>query len=58
MRLNQLKSFPLFHLHAALFIGMFRTRVERNRGPHLCVDLWVSCGSGVRGRGSDVQSVV
>ena len=53
-------------LHVAFFAGMLRTRVGRDRAFHPDVDLWVSCGSGVRcfevrvvcGRGSDVQSVV
>ena len=35
-------------LPGALVIGMLRTRVDRNRAPHSCVDLWVSGGSGVR----------
>ena len=32
----------------AFFVGMLRTRVDRNRAPHTCVDLWVSGGTGVR----------
>ena len=31
-----------------LHVGILCARVDRNRSPHTCVDLWVSCGSGVR----------
>ena len=58
MSLTSGSSFPL---HGAFFVGVLRTRVGCNRAPHTCVDLRVSCGSGVRwfyvrGRGSDAQS--
>ena len=35
-------------MQIAVFVGMLRTRVDRNRAPHPCVNLWVSGGSGVR----------
>ena len=34
----------LSHMHVAFFGGILCTRVDRNRAPHPCVDLWVSCG--------------
>ena len=49
------------HLHVAFYVECS----DRNRAPHPCVDLWVSCGPGVGcfelkgawNRGLDVQSV-
>ena len=35
-------------MHVAFVFGMLRTRVDRNRARHTCVDLCVSSGSGVR----------
>ena len=41
-------SFSLLSLVSCIFAGMLCTQVNRNRAPHLCVELWVSCRSGVR----------
>ena len=38
----------LAFMNGAFFVGMLRTRVDRNRAPHPGVGLWVSSGSGVR----------